>query len=217
MKNRFYFLFGILIFLTACKQESKNSSEKKPALENERLVASTVNILKIENEKLAPKIGAKKEEKKYPFPLRQTKNFDNPARHVLVHDSLSSGIVFCPEVPERVVVQKGSSFGTQQQDEPFMIVDEPAEFPGGKIKFFEYLLKNMKLTSEMEVGGKCYLRFVVGLDGAISNVVILKGVVDCPDCDKEAKRLIENMPNWIPAKIDGKQVKSYFQLPIKFE
>jgi protein TonB len=69
----------------------------------------------------------------------------------------------------------------------------------------------------MEVGGKCYLRFVVGLDGAISNVVILKGVVDCPDCDKEAKRLIENMPNWIPAKIDGKQVKSYFQLPIKFE
>lgn len=202
MKNRFYFLFGILIFLTACKQESKNSSEKKPALENERLVAPTDNILKIENEKLAPKIAPKKEEKKYPFPLRQTKNFDNPARYVLVHDSLSSGIVFCPVVPE--------------QDEPFMIVDEPAEFPGGKIKFDEYIEKNMKLTSEMEVSGKCYLRFLVGVDGSISNVVILRGHSDCPACDKEAKRLVENMPNWIPAKVNGKQVKSYYVVPIKF-
>ncbi len=202
MKIPFYFLFVILIFLTACKQEPKNLSEKKPALENEKLVAPTASILKIENEKLAPKIDPKKEEKKYPFPYRQTKNFDEPATPVLVDDSLSSGIVFCPEVPE--------------QDEPFWILDEPAEFPGGKIKFLEYLEKNMKLTSEMEVGGKCYLRFVVGLDGSISNVVILRGVNDCPDCDKEAKRLVQNMPKWIPAKFNGQQVKSYYVVPIKF-
>jgi protein TonB len=75
----------------------------------------------------------------------------------------------------------------------------------------------MKLISEMEVGGKCYLRFVVDLDGGISNVVILRGVESCPQCDKEAKRLIENMPKWIPAKINGKQVKSISNAIVKFE
>ncbi len=75
----------------------------------------------------------------------------------------------------------------------------------------------MKSPSKMEVGGKCYLRFVVGLDGSISNVVILKGVESCPQYDKEAKRLIENMPNWIPAKIDGTQVKSISNIAVKFE
>lgn len=127
--------------MTACKQEPKNVSEKKPALKNEKLVAPIANILKIENEKLAPKIGPEKEEKKYPFPYRQTKNFDEPATPVLIDDSLSSGIVFCPEVPD--------------QDEPFWIVDEPAEFPGGKLKFLEYIGKNKRQNAEMQIQGKC--------------------------------------------------------------
>lgn len=140
MKNPFYFLLLILIFLTACKQESENSKEKFPASKNEKSIVPTERVAKKEDEKLAPRIDPEKE-KKYPFPYRQTKNFDEPATPVLIDDSLSSGIVFCPEVPE--------------QDEPFLIVDEPAEFPGGKLKFLEYIGKNKRQNAEMQIQGKC--------------------------------------------------------------
>ncbi len=225
MKNPFYFLFLILFFLTACKQEPKNSVEKIPVSENEKSTSNDDTIPKIENAKLEQKVDSKNQKKSLPFPPPPIPVFDEynppflvekindyqPERNIDNPDGIQVGNVVQEEPIGRI------NLSANNQDEPYTIADEIAEFPGGKIKFFEYLEKNLKLTSEMEVGGKCYLRFVVGLDGSISNVVILKGVNDCPDCDKEAKRLIENMPKWIPAKIAGKQVKSYFHLPIKFE
>lgn len=137
-------------------------------------------------------------------------------------DIRSNGNYYSPEkIQQGDVFQEEpllrTNISANKQDEPYTIVDENAEFPGGKIKFLEYIEKNMKLISEMEVGGKCYLRFVVDLDGGISNVVILRGVESCPQCDKEAKRLIENMPKWIPAKINGKEVKSISNIAVKFE
>jgi protein TonB len=225
MKKLFDFLFVILIFLTACKQESKNLNGNFPVSKNEKALAPTETISKIENEKSAPKIDSKKEEKKYPFPPPPRQDFDKTTLALLMENSddiRSNGNSYNPEkIQQGDVVQEEPLLRTNvranKQDEPYTIVDENAEFPGGKIKFLEYIEKNMKLISEMEVGGKCYLRFVVDLDGGISNVVILRGVESCPQCDKEAKRLIENMPKWIPAKINGKKVKSISTIAVKFE
>ncbi len=224
MKNPVYFLIFILIFLTACRQESKNSVEKTPVDKNEKSILIDDTIRKIEKAKMGQKDQLKNQKKPLPFPPPPPSDFDENESSFLIKnmdDGTPSGIVYSPDgIQEGDVVQEEPSTRTNlranQQDEPYTIVDENAEFPGGKIKFDEYIEKNMKLTSEMEVGGKCYLRFVVGLDGSISNVVILKGVNDCPDCDKEAKRLVQNMPKWIPAKVKGKVVKSYCVVPIKF-
>jgi protein TonB len=224
MKNPFYFLFFILIFLTACRQEPKNAVEKIPVAENEKSILIDDTIRKIEKAKMGQKDQFKNQKKSLPFPPPPPSDFDENESSFLIKnmdDGTPSGIVYSPDgIQEGDVVQEEPSTRTNlranQQDEPYTIVDENAEFPGGKIKFDEYIEKNMKLTSEMEVGGKCYLRFVVGLDGSISNVLILKGVNDCPDCDKEAKRLVQNMPKWIPAKVKGKVVKSYCVVPIKF-
>lgn len=224
MKNPVYFLIFILIFLTACRQESKNSVEKTPVDKNEKSILIDDTIRKIEKAKMGQKDQLKNQKKSLPFPPPPPSDFyENESSFLIknMDDGTPSGIVYSPDgIQEGDVVQEEPSTRTNlranQQDEPYTIVDENAEFPGGKIKFDEYIEKNMKLTSEMEVGGKCYLRFVVGLDGSISNVVILKGVNDCPDCDKEAKRLVQNMPKWIPAKVKGKVVKSYCVVPIKF-
>jgi hypothetical protein len=43
---------------------------------------------------------------------------------------------------------------------------------------------------------------------------VTKGVPDCPECDVEYVRVIQEMPNWIPGKMDGKSVNSVFHLPI---
>lgn len=224
MKNPIYFLFGILIFLTACKQEPKNSNEKIPVSENEKSNVADDTIPKIENATLEQKEDLKNQKKSLPFPpppIAVFDEYDAPFAVEKIDEYQPSGNVYNPDgIQEGDVVQEEpigrTNLRANNQDEPYTIVDENAEFPGGKIKFDEYIEKNMKLTSEMEVSGKCYLRFLVGVDGSISNVVILRGHSDCPACDKEAKRLVENMPNWIPAKVNGKQVKSFYVVPIKF-
>lgn len=101
-----------------------------------------------------------------------------------------------------------------------VILDEPAEFPGGPAALRTYLSENMRYPQRaMETGteGKVYVRFIVGLEGQISDVVVQRSVPDCPECDAEAIRLVEAMPHWKPGKNQGKPVKSYYNLPITFK
>lgn len=105
-------------------------------------------------------------------------------------------------------------------DEPATVVDEPADFPGGKAglkKFLEDNLSYPQVAVEEEIQGKVYLRFVVDKHGEISRVTVVRGIADCPDCDKEAVRVVKKMPKWSPGKNGGKAVDSYFNLPITFK
>jgi len=103
--------------------------------------------------------------------------------------------------------------------EIFTIVEEQAEFPGGVQAMMKYIQSNVQYPSmarEAGIGGKCFLKFVVNESGDISNVEILKGVPGCSDCDKEAIRVVKSMPKWKAAKMTGRSVKCYFNLPISF-
>lgn len=100
------------------------------------------------------------------------------------------------------------------------ILEEPAEYPGGRAALMKFLQNNLtypQTAIESGLQGKCYLRFVVAKDGAISNVTVVKKVPDCPECDEEAIRVVKMMPKWIPGKAKGKAVNSYFNLPINFK
>jgi protein TonB len=57
---------------------------------------------------------------------------------------------------------------------------------------------------------------VVDENGTISNVKVVRGVPNCPECDKEAVRVVKSMPAWVPGKIQGDAVSSFFMLPIIF-
>ena len=99
-------------------------------------------------------------------------------------------------------------------------VDEPAEFPGGQEAMNKYLRNNLvypQVAIELNLQGKCYVQFIVNVDGSISNVRLMRGVTDCPECDKEAMRVIKSMPKWHPGKLNGKEVGSYYNLPIIFK
>ena len=107
-----------------------------------------------------------------------------------------------------------------QEPEIFEVVEEPATFPGGTEALNKYLSGNLvypQTAKEAGISGKVYLKFVVSDKGYISNVKIMKGVRNCPECDKEALRVVKNMPNWIPAKNNGKKVNSFFILPVAFK
>lgn len=104
--------------------------------------------------------------------------------------------------------------------EVYEVVDEPAEFRGGNDNFLEYLnnfLRYPESAREKGMEGKCYVQFVVTDYGKITSVKIVKGMADCPECDKEAVRVVSGMPNWKPGKIGGKAVNSLCTVPIVFE
>jgi protein TonB len=108
----------------------------------------------------------------------------------------------------------------REEDEVFEIIDVPAEFPGGVQALRKFIQDNMiypEVAREMGYQGKCYLKFVVSKSGTISNVVVKKGVPDCPECDKEAIRIIRLSPKWKPAENSGLPVNSYYTLPISFK
>lgn len=58
------------------------------------------------------------------------------------------------------------------------------------------------------------VKFVVGSDGKVRDAKVVKGVT--PELDAEAIRVVLAMPAWVPGKVGGKDVSSYFNLPITF-
>jgi len=107
--------------------------------------------------------------------------------------------------------------GEGDDDQPFRVVEQEPEFPGGMTALYKYLGQNTKYPSSARarnISGKVFVQFVVARDGKIKNVTVLKGVDET--LDTEASRVIAGMPNWIPGKQNGKAVAVYFILPVTF-
>lgn len=98
-------------------------------------------------------------------------------------------------------------------------VEKEAFFPGGYPALMSYIQANLVYPTEgieINAQGKCYLRFIVDFEGRISSVKVLRGIPGCPECDREAIRVLKSMPEWEPGKVGGVSVSSYFDLPINF-
>lgn len=119
------------------------------------------------------------------------------------------------EVVENVVFE---DVGEEEiADEIFTIVQNKPEFAGGNTAFIRYLQKNVvypKQARRMGIEGKVYVQFVVGKDGSVSQVEVLKGLG--AGCDEEATRVIKNSPNWMPGKQRGKPVRVRMVVPLIF-
>jgi protein TonB len=107
---------------------------------------------------------------------------------------------------------------SNDDDQIFTVVEQPAEFPGGLEALAKFLQKSVKypaIARRMNVEGSVFVSFVVDRTGAISDIAIVKGI--SAECDKESVRVVGTMPPWKPGKQNGKAVKSRFVLPIKFK
>ena len=95
--------------------------------------------------------------------------------------------------------------------------EEEAQFPGGNVAMANYISTNMKYPVEAmkkKVEGRVIVAFVVTKTGELSDIKILKGVD--PYVDKEALRLISEMPKWRPAQLNGRSVNQRKSIPIIF-
>lgn len=116
--------------------------------------------------------------------------------------------------------QAGISFAQQSKSEQgniYTAAEQMPSFPGGKDALNKYIRKHLrypKAAMKNATQGKVVVRFVVEADGSISHATIVRSLDAA--CDKEALRVIREMPKWDPGMQNGHFVAVYYNLPITF-
>ena len=100
------------------------------------------------------------------------------------------------------------------------VIDEtcPPQFPGGDaalIGFLNAYVKYPLKAAQDSVEGKVIVQFTVKKTGKIENIKVLRSVRK--DLDDEAVRVIKMMPDFIPAKQNGKTVDMLYTAPVNFK
>jgi periplasmic protein TonB len=106
---------------------------------------------------------------------------------------------------------------TNVKPEPLTSVGEMPAFPGGDEALFSFLKKNLRYPQEAKetgISGIVYITFVVEINGAISEVAVVRGISS--ECDEEAMRVVRSMPDWTPGKQNNTPVRVRFNLPVRF-
>jgi len=106
----------------------------------------------------------------------------------------------------------------QDNDSVFAVVDKDPEFPGGEVARNEFIKQHVQYPEEAQTKhqeGRVIVQFVINSLGEIKNAKVVKSVY--PSLDKEALRVTNSFPMWIPGEIKGKKVSVYHVMPISFK
>jgi periplasmic protein TonB len=108
----------------------------------------------------------------------------------------------------------------EEKTDPIPVSQVPHKplFPGGDAAMLKFFADNMRypaLAKELNISGKVYVYFVVGTDGKVCDVGIVKSLD--PEIDKEAIRVVSMLPTWTPGRRGEKPVPVSFIIPINFK
>lgn len=95
--------------------------------------------------------------------------------------------------------------------------DIQPSFKGGEEEMRAYLAANLKypvISQENGEQGRVIVSAIVNVDGSLSDVKVEKSV--SPSLDKEAKRLVSNMPLWNPGMVNDEPVRTKCLIPVSF-
>ena len=96
-------------------------------------------------------------------------------------------------------------------------VEENAHFPTGIAGLMEYVAHHLRYPASAKkarLTGDVLVFFTVTPAGTVDEVTIGKGIDN--DCDREAMRVVQQMPAWIPARQNGQPIASAYSVPIRF-
>lgn len=107
---------------------------------------------------------------------------------------------------------------TDDGEEVYEVVEKMPEFPdGGMPGLMKYLSANIRYPEAAHKAGtqgRVTVQFVVGKDGSIGDVKVIRGVD--PTLDAEAIRVISGMPKWKPGTQKGEPVNVKYTVPVMF-
>jgi TonB family protein len=118
-----------------------------------------------------------------------------------------------------------SSLRAQPVDEVFELVDTMAAFSGcelgdrdcSDLAMVRFLMENIRYPEEAReegIKGKIYVRFVIGNDGFVRDVTVLRSPHEL--LSAEAIRVVSMFPQFTPGTLRGKPVSVRYTLPVNF-
>ena len=99
----------------------------------------------------------------------------------------------------------------------FTVVQQMPEFPGGQSLLLKYLATRIKypvIAQENGIQGRVSCSFVVDTDGSLKDIEVIRGID--PSLDKEAVRVIREMPKWNPGIQNDMAVAVKYTVPVTF-
>ena len=97
-------------------------------------------------------------------------------------------------------------------------VDIRPEFPGGERGMINFINETREYpyhAYKNRVQGRVLCSFIIGTDGKVSNIKVIRGAQD-ESLNREAMRVISEMPRWKAGKVGGQTVAVRCVLPIAF-
>ena len=105
----------------------------------------------------------------------------------------------------------------EEKNKVFYFVEQMPSFPGGTVQLMKWLAEHLQYPAgalKTGVQGRVIIRFIVERDGSITDANVVRSVDSL--LDKEAVRVVSNMPKWIPGKQHGVPVRVEYHVPVTF-
>lgn len=131
-------------------------------------------------------------------------------------EGVEGGIAGGVENGQGKVPVDGIPEGTDTNRE-WLVPQVQASYTGGMEAMYSFIRSKIRYPASarrMGLEGPVYVSFVIGRDGKVTKVEVIKGL--SPDCDKEAARVIALLPGWNPGRQNDVPVMVRMTLPIKF-
>lgn len=96
----------------------------------------------------------------------------------------------------------------------FDFVQVRPKFPGNEYKYIQDSIKYPQEAKKQNIQGTVYISCVIEKDGSISTITVLSSANVI--LNKEAIRVVSNMPKWMPGQQNGKVVRTHILIPVKF-
>lgn len=109
-------------------------------------------------------------------------------------------------------------FNCGANEEVFTFVEQMPTFQAGTDSLNVFTINNLVYPTQSKIDkieGTVTVKFIVNTFGHLDCIQIVKSLN--PECDREALRLINIMPNWIPGRHNNKAVPVLLALNISFK
>ena len=134
-----------------------------------------------------------------------------------------------PEIEDTIVIKKGEIDDTaypvvgeiidpEQEDKVYeAIVDVRPTFLSGDEKLMEWISQHIQYPQnayDSHIQGRVIVQFLVKEDGSVGDTKIVRSVFTA--LDEEALRVVNTLPKFNPAILNGKAVEYWFTIPVVF-
>ncbi|MCC6187303.1 MAG: energy transducer TonB [Chitinophagaceae bacterium] len=127
----------------------------------------------------------------------------------------ANGVLAQNEQDNEIVSAKPS---IKKEEKTIKVVEQMPEFIGGEKGLYKFIAENVRYpdsATKYGIEGQVKVKFIVDEKGHIISATTTNTSFGY-GLEEEAVRVVKMLPRWKPGKNNGKPVKVYYQIPIRF-